>query len=233
MRPSMLLLPLLATFTGCAVHAFTPPARPMPLSSMETPKNGEGDLQLDGTANGEPLGPGITSGNARYRRGVADDVAITGDLGFMRANGEAMGETPFAGTARVGAQVQHDVNGELMAGAFAGAGMGYAPAAGGWLSADVGVGFTGMNRHIRPTFVVDAYASQPFASETFYASGTALRLPRTFGTQFLVGFELGKRERAAVIGFSIAQLWATATRYQEAESQMFLGLGGGFRFGAI
>lgn len=233
MRSSLLLVPLVAFSTACSVHAFTPSARPLPLSPMEAPKTGESDVQLDGTMNAEPLGPGISAGNLRYRRGITDDVSITGDVGILRASGETADQNPYAGTSRVGAHVQRDVNGEIIAAAFAGAGAGYAPEAGGWASGDVGVGFSGTHRYFRPTFVVDAYASQPFASETFVASDTMLRLPRTFGTQFILGFEIGPRESAAVLGIAIAQLWASATKYQEAESQSFLGLGGGFRFGAI
>src|SRR5262245_51721655 len=92
--------------SGCAVTAYTPPARPMPLSPAQIPASGDFDVQVDGTTSGMVMGPGIWGGNVRYRRGLADHVAIVGDAGYMRAHFESDSPLdPSAYTARVGAQV--------------------------------------------------------------------------------------------------------------------------------
>lgn len=224
---SVLTLPFAV---GCSTHAFTPSARPMPLSPAQAPAPGEYDVQLDGNASGEVMGPGILAGNARYRRGVAEHVAVTGDLGFARADGASGDVNPHAGLARVGVQIHADATDEIVAAAFAGAGGGYAPAAGGWVSGDVGGMFSGTHRWVRPLLLVNVYASQPVATEVFAAGDEMLRLPRTLGVQGLFGFDLGPRDRSVMLGFAVAQLFASANDQQEAKSETFFGLGGGFRF---
>ena len=85
----------------------------------------------------------------------------------------------------------------------------------------------------RPTLVVGAYLSQPVSSEEFVVDDTTLRLPRTFGIQMLLGFDVGRRDRALLIGLAVAQLQAVTNDEDDALSETFYGLGGGFRFGAI
>lgn len=225
------LLPLTLAI-ACTPTAFTPSARPLPLGTAQAPARGEHDVQLEGNASGEIFGPGILSGNVRYRRGVTDQVALTGDLGLLRVDNEDATENPYAGMSRVGVHVHGPATDELVAAAFAGVGGGYAPAAGGWASGDIGGMFTGTHRYVRPTLLVEAYAAQPFATQAFAAADTMLRLPRTYGVQGVFGFDLGPRDRAFLIGLAVSQLWASANDLQEATSAQFIGLGGGFRFGA-
>lgn len=228
--------------TACTPHAYTPSARPLPLSSAQAPATGEADVQLDGNATGEVLGPGIFGGNVRYRRGVRDDLALVGDVGLLRVDGENHGQNPYAGTARVGVQVHAPANDDLHAAAFAGVGGGFAPTAGGYASVDVGGMLTGTHRYVRPIFLLDVYASEPLGEKTFIAdqdnigtsdSMTTVKLPRTVGVQGLLGFDLGRRDRSVLLGLAIAQLHTYENDVQEARSQTFFGLGGGFRFGAI
>ncbi len=239
------LLTVLATSlvaVACTPHAYTPSARPLPLSTAQAPARGESDVQLDGNATGEVLGPGIFGGNVRYRRGVRDDLAVVGDLGLLRVDGDNHGQNPYAGTARVGVQVHAPANDDLHAAAFAGVGGGFAPTAGGYASADVGGMLTGTHRYVRPIFLLDLYASEPLGEKPFIANqdnlGTSdsmrtVELPRTVGVQGLLGFDLGRRDRSVMLGLAIAQLHTFANDVQEARSQTFFGLGGGFRFGAI
>lgn len=233
MPPFVHFLPLLTLATGCATHAFTPSARPMPLSTMEAPKVHESDIQLDGNASGEVLGPGILAGNVRYRRGIAEHVAVTADTGFIRVANEGSTLNPYAGTARVGVQAHGRANDEITAAAFGGIGGGYSPEAGGWITGDVGAGFTGDHRYVRPILLVDVYFSQPVATEVFSVGSTMLRLPQTLGVQGLFGFDLGPRERAVMVGLAVARLYASPNDKQDDLSETFFGLGGGFRFGAI
>jgi hypothetical protein len=215
----------------------------MPLSTAQTPRRGESDIQVDGHAQGEVFGPGIFAGNVRYRRGVKDDLALVGDVGLARVDGENMGQNPYAGTARAGVQVSAPhPNGDFVAAGFAGAGGGYAPTAGGWASIDVGGVLTGTHRYVRPIFLVDLYASQPIGAKTFMAyednivdadGYETVKLPRTLGAQGLLGFDLGPRDRSAMVGFAFAQLYTFENDVQQAKSETFFGLGGGFRFGAI
>lgn len=229
MRSSVLLLPVLAT-TACATHAFTPSARPMPLSPVEIPKPHEHDLQLDGNTSGEVMGPGIVSGNLRYRRGVDDHVAVTGDVGMLKVRGDD-GVSPNAGMTRVGVQVSGEATDELAATVFTGVGGGYSPIAGGWVSADTGFAIAGDHRYVRPILLVDAYASQPVGTNVFTVDDTKLRLPRTLGVQGLFGFDLGPRSRAVMLGLAVARLWSKANDVQMPLAETFIGLGGGFRFG--
>lgn len=203
----------------------------MTLSPVEIPKPHEHDVQLDGNTSGEALGPGVWAGNVRYRRGVDDNVAVTADVGMLRAHGENnTNYSPYAGTSRVGVQIAGDVNDEMEATVFTGVGGGYAPAAGGWVAADTGFAVSGDNAHVRPVLLVDAYAAQPVASRVFTVDSTDLRLPRTFGVQGLFGFDVGPRDRAVMIGFAVTQLWSKANDVQMALSETFFGLGAGFRF---
>jgi hypothetical protein len=228
MRSFVLLLGIAA----CTPRAFTPPARPLPLSSARTPAVGEGDVQLDGNASGEVFGPAIVAGNVRYRHGIADHVALTGDAGFVRVSGddEDSNASPWAGLGRAGVQLATEANEDLDAALFAGIGGGYAPAAAGWLSTDVGVMLTGDNRHVRPIFLVDAYVAQPFATKVFEVQDEMLRMPRTAGLQGLFGFEFGPTRSAVLVGLALAQLWSAENDVQEASSSTFVGLGGGLRF---
>lgn len=234
---------IVSAAAACTPHAYTPSARPMPLGTAQTPARGESDVQIDGHAQGEVLGPGIFAGNVRYRRGVKDNLAVVGDVGVARVDGDSMGQNPYATTARAGVQVSapHS-NGDLVAAGFAGAGGGYAPTAGGWASVDVGGVLTGTNRHVRPIFLVDLYASQPIAAKSFMAyednyggadNVRTVMLPRTIGAQALAGFDLGPRDRSFLVGLAVAQLYTFENEVQEAKSETFFGLGGGFRFGAI
>lgn len=213
----------------------------MPLSTAQTPAQGEQDVQIDGHGQGEILGPGILAGNVRYRRGVSDDLAVVGDVGLARVDGDNNGQNPYAGTARVGVQVHAPANDDLHAAVFAGAGGGFAPTAGGFASVDVGGVLTGTHRYVRPIFLLDLYASEPIGAKAFVARDDAgndsemvdVKLPRTIGAQCLLGFDLGPRDRSVLIGLAIAKLHTFENDVQEARSETFFGLGGGFRFGAI
>jgi hypothetical protein len=239
------VLPIALTtlaFAACTPHAYTPSARVMPLSSAEAPVTGEQDVQIDGNMTGEVFGPGVFAGNVRYRRGVRDDLALVGDVGLARVDGNNMGQNPWATSARAGVQYHAPANDDLHAAAFAGAGAGFAPTAGGWASVDVGGVLTGTNRHVRPILVLDLYASAPLGARTFMAyednigapdDDELVKLPRTIGAQGLVGFDLGPRDRSVLLGLALARLHTFENDVQEARSETFIGLGGGFRFGAI
>lgn len=202
----------------------------MPFETARAPAPGKHEVQIDGVSAGEVLGPGIVAGNARYRRGITDHLAVTGDLGVIRAQGETQ-ESPLAGTTRVGVHAHGEWTDELDAALFAGAGGGHAPSAGSWLSADAGWAVTGDHRYVRPTLVLAGFVSEPVASETFMVGDRTLQLPRTYGVQGMFGFDLGPKDRAMLLGFMIANLWAKATAHQDAQSSMFLGVGGSLRFG--
>lgn len=215
----------------------------MPLANAQAPARGEQDVQIDGNASGEALGAGIFDGNIRYRRGVRADLAITGDVGVLKVDGDNNDQNPYAGTARVGVQVHAPTsNGDFHAAGFAGAGGGYSPTAGGFASVDVGGVLTGTNRYVRPIFLVALFGSEPIGEKSFMASkdnfGGAndivdVKLPRTIGVQGLFGFDLGPRDRSVVLGFAVATLHSYKNDVQDAQSDLFFGLGGGFRFGTI
>jgi hypothetical protein len=205
----------------------------MPLGTAQAPARGRSDLQLDGNVTGEIMGPGIFAGNIRVRHGVSKRVALVGDVGMARADGESNGLDPRAGTARAGVHLHGDANEDVHAAVYAGAGGGYAPTAGGWASVDAGAVFTGNHRHVRPIFLVQVYGSQPIATRVFTVGDTMLRLPRTFGVQGLLGFDLGPRDRSLLLGLAIAQLSSSANDQQFARTETFFGLGAGFRFGTL
>ena len=224
-------LAVLAAF-GCTPTAYTPPARPMPLSPAQIPERGKYDVQLDGNTSGSPLGPGIFGANLRYRHAVAEHVALVGDAGFARAHyAEDGGPDPDAGMGRAGAQWTAAVNEDVDAAVFGGVGAGYAPTAGGWASTDAGAIVSSNGRNVRLAAAIDAFFSQPFATRMFEVQSQMLRLPTTLGVMGLVGVEVGPRDRAIVGGLALAGLRAAATDAEPAHGDLFLGLGGGFRFG--
>jgi hypothetical protein len=235
MKALVQFLPVL--FLGaCTTHAFTPSARPMPMSPVEIPKPHEHDLQIDGNIAGELLGPGISAGNVRYRRGVAEHVAVVADTGLLRVDqggDDSMSSSlnPYAGTARIGAQLTGDATDELEATVFTGGGAGYSPVAGGWMSGDLGFAVSGDHRYVRPVLQLSAYVSQPVGTKVFSVNDTMLRLPLTVGLQGLFGFDLGPRSSSVMLGLAVGHLWTAANDKQDALSELFMGLGVGFRFG--
>jgi len=46
----------------------------------------------------------------------------------------------------------------------------------------------------------------------------------------MAGFDSGPRNRSILVGLAVAQLYASATDVKEATSDIFFGLGAGFRF---
>jgi len=226
MRAAVLLL------VGCVPAAYAPPARVLPLSPAQIPRRGNFDLQLDGNTNGSALGPGVFGANLRYRQGMSEHVALVADAGFARAHyAEEGSPDPNAGMGRAGAQLATPVNEDLDAAAFAGVGAGYAPTAGGWASTDAGAIVTTTGSYVRVAAAIDGFYSQPFATKKFGVQGETLRLPTTYGVMGLLGLEVGPRDRAVVGGLALAGLHANANDVQPAQDDVFVGLGGGFRFG--
>jgi len=232
MRPVMPMIAMLVT--ACTTEVFTPPARPMPLTGADAPALGKRDVQLDASSAGEVMGPGITTGNLRYRHGIAESTALTVDAGLVHVRDSSGGMfDPHAGTARVGVHTSAAATDEIDMAGFAGAGAGHAWGVGSWVSGDAGFAFSGRNKWFRPTLVGDLYLSQPFATHVFTVDNTMLRLPRTWGWQLLVGAEIGVSRRALIAGLMISQLFADANDTQGDIHSTFIGLGGGVRIGNI
>jgi hypothetical protein len=215
---------------ACASEAYTPSARPFPLESASGLPSGHQEVQVDVAGASNVFGPDIAIGNVRLRHAVRDDLSITADGGALNvSNGGEHGRT--GGTGRAGV-VYHGDNGEVAGGVFGGIGGGVS-GVGNWLTADTGVVVNGLGENVRPVAVLEAYVSEPVATQVFTVpdldSEVMRRLPRTLGLQALVGLQLGGAEYGLNVGLMMARLFADGTDVEEAHDDTFFGAGMGVR----
>ncbi|MEZ4403171.1 MAG: hypothetical protein R3B06_24315 [Kofleriaceae bacterium] len=238
--PLALLLAALPT-TACTPSAITPPARTFAFDSATAPAVGQTDVQVDLARAGTPFGPELIAGGGRVRHAVRPGILVEGEAGTFAITNEGSGPGRMAYTGRAGAMFRPE-GAEGLAVAFnLGAGGGYAPAAGGWASADLGAVVTGTNRWVRPVLGVDVSHSRPIGNKVFTVTepdGTAskLRLPVTTSLRGTAGLEIGPPDRAVILGAS----WLHGYRDQrsrvdstadEPSAEDYLLLGAGVRVG--
>jgi hypothetical protein len=229
---------VMVLFVGCTRHMYTPAARVVPVTIADAPRPGTGDVQIDAAAADQLLESALVGGNVRYRHGLRESLALTLDAGALRTvdvSDPALERT--GGTGRVGIQLHYketdideDDRSESAFMLVSGMGGGYATGAGGWATGDVGVGWSGRGKYVRPTGLLSLYASQPIGSQVI-ETDEPTRLSRTVGVHFTSGAELGPQASAFIIGASVGRLWAASNDLHESSSEWNLGLLAGLRLG--
>ena len=184
LRSSLVAVALLAQgilIPGCHAHAFSPPARALPLESSAALGEGRTGLAVETGMDAEMLGPTLLTAAGRARHGLGDgvEVGVEGTVLRVMDRGPAR-ESPNIYGLRAGgkyAPVPHFALGFGLGGG--------ASAAGGFVSPDVEVIGAFENRHLVPFGAARAFVSVPVAPESVDLSSfddaddPNLQLPRT------------------------------------------------------
>lgn len=153
---------------GCHSYLFSPPARLAPLETAATLPAGDYGVQVEGGVSGAVFGLKGTSGAARVRRGLTDDLEIAGEVGVLHIQGDSAANTDQnAYLARFGVK-------RLILPFFAiGAGVGGgASAAGGVVSPDVLAILSWENSVVVPFLSLRGALSSPIGSRSVDISST-------------------------------------------------------------
>ncbi|MCP4448559.1 MAG: hypothetical protein GY811_24965 [Myxococcales bacterium] len=158
---TVLIVPIIVPLTvACSRNIYTPPARPVMLTSPQTVDNGTTAVRASGSTSSELFGPSIYAGTIGIRHGLADDLELVADSSYAQiAERSAVGTNRAIGMARAGVKYRPHESPNLAV--IAGTGGGYSPAAGAYGSADVGVIFGYENRYLVPFVSLGGYASVP------------------------------------------------------------------------
>jgi len=161
--------------TACDHHAFSPPARSLPLETAATMPQGSFGLQAEGGAHGTIFGPTIYAGTARARYGVDDSTELSGEASLMNVAGVSAASTnPNIYSARVGFKhrlLPFEARSGPTLSVTGGVGAG-GSAGGGFLSPDLGAIVSWENAYVVPFAAVRGSLSQPVASQPVDTSGS-------------------------------------------------------------
>lgn len=186
---SAVVLALVAASFGCSRHAFSPPARALPIETPQTLEPGQTSVQGEASSNGALFGPDVAVGTARVRHGVAEDVDVTGEATVMHVSGsggEGVSTNPNIYSARVG--VKHRLSSWFAVGAGLGGG---GSAGGGFLSPDLTVMAGWENRYVIPFLALRGFTSHPIGASTVYLGDSVYDRPRlTLGFAWALGLRV-------------------------------------------
>jgi hypothetical protein len=151
---------------ACSYRLVTPPARIAPLESARTVAHGETAVHGGVSVQAAGLDSEVATANVRVRQGVSDSAELGLDVNWGRVLSDGLssiGTGVGAGVdsdlyvARVGGKLGLNKNIALLAGI----GGGYAPAVGGFTSADAGAIFSYDNCRVVPFFSAAVFGSVP------------------------------------------------------------------------
>lgn len=232
-----------ATTPACTPRAVTPPARTFAFDSATAPAAGGTDVQLDVARIGTVWGPELVGGNARLRQAVRPGVVVEGELGTLHLLNDGAGGSRNAYTGRAGVLLRPPEDQELRVALALGVGGGHAPAAGSWTTVDLGGVVSGSHRWFRPVVGADLGYSRPTGDRTFTVTepdgdATTLRLPANLTARVTAGVELGRDDRALLLGVSMIRFLlaedSVVTPAPDAEApaddDLYFALGVGARF---
>lgn len=242
-----------AVLAACTPAAYAPPARFTPLDSPSAPTAGGTDVQGEVGRLGTIFGPSLVDGNVRARHAMTDHLVLEGETGMAGVTNEGSVVTESARTTigvehpqstsrdaytgRAGAILQ-GIDGGVRGALTAGIGGGYSPVAGGWTSVDIGAGFGGTYRWIRPWFNGDLGVNQPVSARPFTVAygdneSTTLALQPNLMLRGTLGLELGPVDRAFVVGLSVTRVIADSNGASGSArsdgDDGFVGIAAGFR----
>lgn len=204
------------------------------LDSPSGPAAHDTDLQGELGRVGAIWGPDLMSGNVRARHALTDHLVLEGETGLSRVENEGTVvatptlqrttsgtiETQGASDSRNaytgrGGVVLQGVDGAVRGALTAGLGGGYSPVAGGWTSIDIGAGFGGTNRWVRPWLSGELGYNQPLSQRAFIIDygddeQAVLQLTANFTMRTTAGIELGPTDSALLVGMQVTRVVANS-----------------------
>lgn len=148
----------IGAMVACTPHAFSPPARMMPLQSAATLPRGQVALAAHGGVADGSFGPGVTGGGIRLRRGLTErlDGSVEGSLLWVDRQGK-VSTHPGIYTLRAGTKLRVLPWLALWGGVGGGG-----STAGGFIQPDVGLIVAFENRYLVPFIDGSLGVSAPF-----------------------------------------------------------------------
>ncbi len=202
------LVPFAWTGAGCDHHAFSPPARALPLETVAPLPYGATGIQVEGGTHQTIFGPSVDSGTARVRRGVGDDTDVSVEASVLHVTGDsAVGTKPDVLTGRIG--FKHRVLPFLAFTAGVGGGD---STGGGFVSPDIGAIVAYENPYVVPFFSVRGSLSQPIGARPVNTTGVTdtssyVNTPQltwiygaTLGLRIPLGWRADDRVRGSLLG---------------------------------
>ncbi|MEO8845134.1 MAG: hypothetical protein ABI591_24660 [Kofleriaceae bacterium] len=147
---------------GCSQHLYSPPTQAYALAPVTTLGPNDKALDLDGSTHSQIFDPGIETGTARLRTGIASDaeVSVEGTAARVNDSGPSTANRDFY-TGRTGVRVNPG-HGPLSWNA--GIGGGFSPSAGTFAALDGGVSIGYDNCYVVPIAAASMFVSQPLAA---------------------------------------------------------------------
>lgn len=211
---------------GCVSRILAPPARFQPLESPRFVGEGKTGIELEGGSGGEVFAGNAFGGTVRLRRGLSDDLELTGEgsVAYVEVDATPSQASRVWGGARVG------VRGRFASGfehAWWGVGVGGGSyAGGGFISPDLAVGIGWVNPYFIPYLQLGLHTSLPIAPQVVDTSDEETAASDkgevTFGTRVAVGFEI---PIADVVGLDFGMTWVHLEEVSGTRAEWF-GLAG-------
>ena len=205
-------LALLPLILACSHNIYTPPSRPMPLTSPQTLGEGETVARASGSVSSDLFGPSLAAGTGGVRRGLGNRLELDADLSYAKVMETATaGTSRSIGMLRVGGKYRPTESANLAL--VAGLGGGYSPAAGPYASTDVGAVLGYDNRYLIPFLSIGAFGSVPLSPNEVDVTGPEdsqqfLDTPEpTLGVTLGAGIKIPVNRLALVMGMASTQIW--------------------------
>lgn len=219
---------------GCSHHVYSPPSRTFPLQGPAPLNEGQNALGAEGGGSTAALGPTVSGGTLRYRRGIVNQIEINTEVSVLNVyENLADPQTRTWGAAGRLGVLGSPLTERKHVGFTSGIGAG-GWAGGGFFAIDAGVIAGYENRYFVPRLGFQAFVSLPINAR---AVNTALAdednnyceyeecfsTPlTTFGFQFDAGFKVPIVQVAAIYGGFTLHFVA-----DREMSDLFFGGGGG------
>ena len=206
-----LILSTLPIVGACSHNVFSPPSRPIVLTSPATLDKDETVVRVTGSSSSEIFGPSIVAGSVGARYGVVSRVEVVADLSYAQVIEESESGTN-RGIAMGRAGVKLNPKESKHVAVLAGLGGGYAPAGGAYTSADIGFVAGFENPYAIPFFNLGLFASMPINPkeiDTTILGSTEMRsdTPKnTFGFTMGAGVKVPINTSAITFGVNITRL---------------------------
>jgi hypothetical protein len=208
---SLSIVPAILLAAACNHNVYTPPARAFGITSPQVLEDGETAVRANVSSSSQLFGPEIIAGSAGVRRGTANNVELVGDLSYAKVNeASAADSNRSIAMGRIGGKV-HPTESRNLA-ITAGIGGGYAPAAGMYASADLGVVVGYENRYVIPFASAGAYTSVPIDPKevnTTQPGDSEQRLDtpeKTLGLTIGAGLKIPLDSSALLLGMTWVQV---------------------------
>lgn len=199
---------------ACSRNVYTPPARPVVLSSPATTAKGGTAVRAQASSASELFGPTVLAGSAGVRHGYSDDLELVIDTSYAQiTERSASGTNRGIGMARVGAKYRPFASQHVAL--IGGVGGGYSPAGGSYSSVDAGAIVGYENRYVVPFLHGGAFASVPLAPKEVNVTSPGDEAEHFDTPENTAGLTLGAGVRvplaidatSILVGVSHTHLW--------------------------